>query len=459
MTAAPDGHAAPTVEPERAGAGGGRGGFGATLILGALGTFALNITAMGLNFVVVLLLSRFLGASGYGAYASAFAWAGVLSVVSVLGLTSLVVRHAAAYQADASWGLFRGLLRRTNQAVATSSAFAIVAAALAGLAIYHGRPELLHPFLVALALVPLIALTSLRQAAMQGLGRVVAGRIPETIVAPLLFILIALTMHQLAVDHLTAAGATAAQVAATLASFVLGTWLLRRVLPSSARARAPEYDTASWRRSAVPLIVLNVIMAANAQVGTIMLGALTNATDAGVFNVAFRVTIFISFVMLAASYPLGPAIARLHAAGQREGVEATVVRAARLVLLVSLPVALILVVFATPILSLFGHGFSGGATAVRIMAIGDVVNVLTGFGGLVLVMSGRESDLSRSVALGAFLNLGIAALLIPSFGVIGAAVAMAVSLALSNIVMTWLAWRNLGVWSAVSRLRRAAPAH
>jgi len=423
------------------------------LLVDAAGTLALNVTAVVLNFVVVLLLSRFLGASGYGAYASAFAWAGILAVAAVLGLTPLVIRHVATYSTSASWGLLRGLLRRTNQAVVVASAVTIAAAAGIGLLIYRGRPELWHPYLVGLALVPLIALTALRQAAMQGLNRVVLGRLPETVFVPALFMTLAAIGYAAAGTHFTPAAAIAVQAGATLAGFVLGAWLLHRSLPHGARAAAVEYETAAWRRSALPLLLLNVVMAANAQVGTIMLGALDDARAAGVFNVAFRVTIFISFVLLAASYPLSPTVARLHAAGDTRRVEQTVVHAARLVLLVSLPVAVVLVAFAGPILEIFGHGFSSGATAVRIIAIGDLVNVLTGYGGLVLVMSGRESDLTRCAVLGAVLNIGLAAALIPHFGVNGAAVATAVALAASNLQMTWLAWRRLDVWAAVVRLR------
>ncbi len=36
-----------------------------------------------------------------------------------------------------------------------------------------------HPFVIGMLLVPLIALTRLRQAAMNGIGRVVLGQTPE----------------------------------------------------------------------------------------------------------------------------------------------------------------------------------------------------------------------------------------------------------------------------------------
>jgi O-antigen/teichoic acid export membrane protein len=86
---------------------------------------------------------------------------------------------------------------------------------------------------------------------------------------------------------------------------------------------------------------------------------------------------------------------------------------------------------------------------VRILAIGELVNVLTGYGGLVLVMTGHEKDLARSVALGAVVNLGLTVLLIPIVGIDGAAIGTATGLVCSNLLMTWLAWRRIGVWAAV----------
>jgi O-antigen/teichoic acid export membrane protein len=429
-----------------------------SLIIDTVGTLGLNVSTIVLNLAVVLLLTHMLGADGFGAYASAFAWSGILSVFAVLGLTPLVIRHVAGYSTAESWPLLRGLLRRSNQAVCGSSALIVGSAVLVGLGIYRNRPPLLDPYLVGLALVPLVALTSLRQAAMQGLGRVVLGRVPEALLAPVLFISLIVAADALLGTRFTAVVATALQVAGTLVAFVAGAWLLRRSLPAAVRTTEPAYDIVSWRRSAVPLLLLNLFMAANAQVGTIMLGALGNARDAGVFNVAFRVTTFISFVMLAATYPLSPTVARLHIAGERNRIQATVVRTARLVLLGSIPVAIVLVVFPAQVLSLFGSGFGGGAAAVRIMAAGDLVNVVTGFGGLVLVMSGRESDLARGVALGAMLNLGLAAVLVPMLGVNGAALATAAGLAAANVLMTWLAWRRLGIWAGVTSFGLLKPA-
>jgi O-antigen/teichoic acid export membrane protein len=315
--------------------------------------------------------------------------------------------------------------------------------------IYEDRPELLDPFLIGLAIVPLVALTSLRQAAMQGLGRVVLGRIPDTLLAPALFILGAGVLPPLIGVVATPSSAIGIQVISLFLTFVVGATLLQHALPRRIREVPAVYDIPSWRRSAAPLVLLNVVAAANAQVGTILLSAVARPSDAGTFNVALRVTTLVSFVMVAAMYPLSPLVARLYAANELARMQRLIIGAARGVLFVSVPVALILVVFPAQILSVFGPGFSDGAGAVRIMVIGDLVNVLTGFGGVALVMSGRESDLARSVLIGAVLNVGIVGILVPLYGIAGAAIAAAIALAASNIAMTWLAWRGLGVWAAV----------
>ena len=419
------------------------------------GTLALNLAAVALNFLVVLLLSRLLGADGYGAYAAAFAWATVLCAVAELGLTPLVVRSVTVYEGTQSWGLLRGLLRRANQAVLLASLASAGAGAFAAWIIYHDSPDVLHPVWISLGLVPLIALTTLSRAAMQGLRRVVLGRIPET-VEYLVFLVLAASVGHL-YGGFSATWAAFLLVCAGLASFGLGVFFLRRSLPAPVRISERAYDSRVWLRSGAPLVLLSLVLAGGGQLGTILLSVLATPADAGVFNVASRITTLISFIMLAASYPLMPAVARLHVTADAEAMQRVVVRGARGVLVFAVPTAVMLVVTGSTVLSFFGSGFEGGETAIRIMAIGEVVTVLTGYGGVVLVMTGHERDFTRSVVFGTLANLVLSAALIPAFGINGAAVATATGVAATNVYATWLAWQRLRVWTSVLPLRPSRP--
>lgn len=427
-----------------------------TMTFDAIGTVGLNVVTMGVNFALTFLLSRLLGAEGYGAFAFGLAWATVLSVPAVLGLTPLVIRHAAAYQARSAWGLLRGLLRRSNEVVAGVSLLVMGAGGAAGWLIDGSQPQLFHPFLLALLLIPLLSLTSVRQAAMQGLGRVVLGRVPETLLAPLLFFALAGASSVVLGHRFSAVWAMGLQVAAQITAFAMGVVLLRRALPVPVREAAVAYETRAWLRSAVPLLIMSGLMALNAQLGTIFLGSLKGAAAAGVYGVTSRAALVTSFFWLAATYPLMPAVARLHAQEKRAELQRLLSRSAIAASLCSLPIALGLVLFAHRLLVLFGHDFAGGVWPLRILVFGELGKVLTGFAGLALVMTGYERDLTVGVAIAAALNVALNATLVPRWGVDGAALAGSISVVASNLFLVFVVWRRLGALSLpVARRSRA----
>jgi len=423
----------------------GRGGA-PDVVAGTAGTLALNTATLALGFVTTVLLSRLLGATGYGAYAFAVAWATLLTAFAGLGLSPLVVRNVASASATARWGELRGVLRWANVVVLGTALVTIVAAAIAGLALLQNGNVLLQPFLVGLLLVAPLSLTTLRQSAMQGLGKVVLGRVPETLVAPGLFVGIAVTTNLALAGGLSAASTVAAQLLATIVAFALGTVLLMRSLPQPARMAAPEIHGRDWSRSAVPFFVIGLLSSANTQVGLLVLGTVGDVADAGVFAVAARTTSFVGFLMLAATYPLMPTLARIHANGDTARLRHAVTRSARVIVLLTLPVAVLIAVFAHPILSiLFGAEFGAGTTATRILVIGEVARVVVGVAAIALLMSGFEADLSRALALGAIANVLLAITLVPALGVDGAAIAQTAGAILSSLALAWLARRRIGV--------------
>ncbi len=417
------------------------------LMLATAATVALNVSTLVVNFVLALVLAHALGTAGYGAYAYAFAWATFLSVPASLGLTPLVIRHVSQYEVQGRWELMRGVLRRAHQVVAVSSVLLVAGAGGVGWLLLGDNSQLFAPFLVGLLLVPLMSLTGVRQAALQGLNRVIIGRVPETLVLPGLFLVLVLLLWAARGDRFTAEWAVALNVAAALVAFLIGVVLLRSALPNEVRGVEPGYEGGAWVRSGLPLLALGLMLVINSQVGTILLGSIEGAESAGTFNVAMRVAAFTSFLFLAASYPLYPVVARLWAAQETEPLQRLMTRTGRVVLLVSAVVAVVFAIFARQLLGLFGGEFDAGVTALRILVVGELLKVACGFGGLALVMSPFERTMMAGTAVGVAVNVPLTAALIPFWGVEGAAVGSTASAALSSVVIAWLAWRRLGIYA------------
>lgn len=416
------------------------------LFIGAAGTLVLNVVTIALNFALAIVLTRLLGATGYGAYAFALAWAMVLAVPATLGLSALVVRSVAAYVVDTEWSLLRGVLRRANQLAAASSLVVVLLAGGVALLALEDSGDLRGPFLVGLLLVPLLALTTVRQSALQGLGRVVLARVPETLIVPLASLLLVASAY-LMLDGLTATWAMSLGVSATALGLVIGAVVLRRTLPAHVRRVSPAYEMHVWGPSTIRLLAASLLTALSAQLGIILLGLMGDSADAGVFSIAQRLAVFASFLSIAASYPLMPAVTRLHTTGSRGELERVLSRSAFFVLLGSTPILIALIVLGGPITDLFGGDFGTGVRAMQILVLGELSGLVAGYAGLALIMTGNEREFMLVIGTRLMTALVAMAILIPLYGITGAAVGATIAAVLSNALAVWLAWRRLGIFT------------
>jgi O-antigen/teichoic acid export membrane protein len=413
------------------------------MLLGASATALLQGVSNLLAFGLSVLLARLLGAGGYGRYALAVAWSGLLVVPAILGFDRFLVRGLAVYEVDSEWGLMKGLLRRTNELVLAVSV--TIAACGALLAWKFASSSIRGPFLAGMLLIPLTALTLLRQSSMQAFGRVVRGQLPEYLIRPVLILLGVLALALTGAHALTPTTALLANVAGVAVAFLLGIVLLAKALPGPVRSVKPQFQTRSWLISALPMMLIGGAWLANNYIATLTVGTFDGARVAGVYSVVQRGAELIVILLVAANMPLAPALARLHARGDRAGLEHVTEKMARATLLVSAPLALILMLAPELYLQIFGPGFRTGATALSILAAAQLVNAACGPCGNVLIMTGHERTAVIGVAAGVALNLLLAAILVPLLGVSGGALAFAASLIVWNAILVVLARRLLGV--------------
>ncbi|HET9050498.1 MAG TPA: oligosaccharide flippase family protein [Candidatus Dormibacteraeota bacterium] len=420
-------------------------GAGRQLLTSTAGTLVLNVCAFGLNLLTTLLLARILGQSGYGIYAYALALALLLTVPAVLGFNQLLVRDLSAYETRQQWGLARGLVVRSHQAVLVGS-IAIAGLAAAACALIGSPGEQRTAVWIAFALVPLTAIATIRQAITQAFRRAVVGRVPETLIQPILLILLVVAVRAF-LTPFSGSEAVGLYVVSAVVALVAGTVILARTLPAQLRAARAEHDDAAWARAAFGLLLLAGVWSTSGQLSLVILGAFKGADAVALYSIATKAAMAVSFLFGAANYTLAPAVARLHAAGDVVRLQALVTRAARAVTLLSLPVAVILVVAGQPLLSLFGVRAAEGRVVLAILVVGIFLNVATGPVSQTLIMVGRQRDVTWTLAAGTALDVAGCIALIPTWGVQGAAVADATTMVVTNAVMVWLLLRSRGIYA------------
>jgi len=134
-------------------------------------------------------------------------------------------------------------------------------------------------------------------------------------------------------------------------------------------------------------------------------------------------------------------------------------KAAKLSVAWSAPVAIVLIAFRHPLLSIFGPQFQSAGLALVIMVIGQFVNTVAGPAGVVLMMTRHERAAAAGVGAGLLVNLALNALLVPSLGVVGAAIGTSASRIIWNAALAGYAALRLNInTTAAPAARRDAPA-
>jgi O-antigen/teichoic acid export membrane protein len=407
------------------------------------GTLALRVASLGLLFACHLLLTRTLGARGYGLYAYAVAWLNVLIVPATLGADRLVVRQVAVYRATGDWSSWRGFLEWSGRSVVLASLGLALLGAAASWAV-AGRDGTPGAFRTAMLLLPALALARLAQYALQGMQRPVLGQLAEGIVHPVALIAL-VAAWRLGGRELSATGAMALNAAATCAALACAVALFRRSLPRPVREAAPTRRVDAWSRSVLPLVAVSGLYAVSGQVPVLVLGALGGAEEAGVLAVAKRLADLVVLPTLAASATLAPTLAGQWATRDTSGFQRTLTTFTRGVAGVAVPLAIVLVLLRRPLLEAFGAPFGAGAGALALLCAGQVVSVMVGSVNLALVVADQERVAALAAAAHVALNAGLCALLVPRWGVEGAAAAATVSLVAWNLLLAARVRRLLGI--------------
>ena len=97
------------------------------------------------------------------------------------------------------------------------------------------------------------------------------------------------------------------------------------------------------------------------------------------------------------------------------------------------PLAATMVVFAKPLMRIFGPEFEAGWSVLVVGTVGQLVNCAVGSAGSLLLMSGNEKHLLKIQAVTAVVTIALDLTLIHPFGILGAAVAAATTNVLVNL--------------------------
>lgn len=407
--------------------------------------FAGTLFSVALGYVFKVYLARVLGAEILGVYALGITLIGFLGAFNSLGLVESAVRFAAVYRASNKTEQLRALLWRGGLIVlAANVLFAVILLTFGKVVatrFYHSR--------LLAGYIPWFTALMLLAAISTFYGRILAGYkevgcrtlISNFIGTPttMLFALILISLGWGLRGYLLA------QVLGALLVFFLIFAFVWKLTPPESRLSLHwppplEREVWSFSAAAVGVLLLEFLMA---QVDKIALGFSRGAREVGIYSVSAAVVAYVSLILVSVNQVFSPMIADLHTRNETVMLQRLYKALTKWILGMTLPLAITVMVYAKPILRIFGHDFEAGWPILIIGTVGQLINCGVGSVGLLLLMSGNQHRLLRVQTIMATVMTVVSAALVPMWGIVGAAVAAAITNAGTN------AWNLLEVRRAL----------
>ena len=234
---------------------------------------------------------------------------------------------------------------------------------------------------------------------------------------------------------------------AAIPSIVAGLFVLllqaalfrRRSLSPAGGFEPARLRSLAW--GAAPLFLMSVLTTLNVSLDTLLLKEMAGEAAVGFYNASYKVVLALTMLPLAIGEAAFPIWAR--ALRGKAGGELPLGGVLRLVLLAALPCALVLFLAAPfGIRLVYGEAYAPAVPVLRIHAFTLALMFLNAPLGMRLVASDRMRAINAVFALVVALNAAANLVLIPRYGIEGAAVATLISEAVSAALLVSLVRRR-----------------
>lgn len=442
---------------------------------GTVVIFAATGFGLGLNFLYNIVLARVLGATDYGLYALGLATFNLLSVFALAGLDSAVLRFLPACSGQGKEG-------EAILAVHIHILLSLLFGSIFGFVLWVGAASVagalfdksaLIPVLLILAVgIPAFTGSSVLVAMLQVLHDVKWRTTIKYVCEPLAKILLTMILFWLG---WSIEGAAVAFVAALVLSVVLALVPLRHFFTSEVSRSSGGISYSEVLKFSLPVwggLLFNIIAVKS---DVLLLGYWAPASEVGIYSIAFQTSAIIALILGSLESIAIPLLGHGVVQADLSRVEKVLQIILRWSLTISLPLFLVMSLFAQDIVLLFGKAFEHGALCLAILAIGQIINAATATTHNVLLLAGFSRVIMWNSLITGLAQVGLNLLLIPKFGAIGAAVGTTAGLVLVNVVRLvesrillglcahkWLIWKPLaaalGAAVIVMTLKVSAPA-
>lgn len=408
----------------------------------------------GLNFLGQAILARLLGPEAFGLYAIGWTVLRIIGIIGPAGLDSGVIRFGAKYWREDQDNFRKIILLSTGVALLSGlmiGAGLYLAAPFLSVAIFRkpGLEYVLHGFAFAIPAVTALRVVSSATTVSQ---RLKYATYSEEISQPAIEFILFITFFYLVGWKLE--GAVLAGVLSFVFALALATYYMFRLFPGLLVGRTNQI----FSRRSIPLqlelIRFSIPTAFAALFGSfiswadrLLVGYFRSEAETGIYTTISLISIVFIIILSGIKVIYSPMIADFFHKKEMKRVEEIYRISTKWGLYISIPIFFVILFTSRELLTIaFSSEYVSGALPLIFLALSQLINIGTGPMDILLIMTNRQKTWLVISGIMLVANIFINSILIPSFGLIGAAIGTASTVIGICIIGLVIIKRDLNVW-------------
>ena len=431
----------------------------------AMITFAVRVLSGVIAYVTQVLLARWMGDFAYGILVVVWVGAVLVGAASCLGLQTAILRFIPEYSERGDHHHLRGVIAGSRiQAFIFASLIALIGCA--GLYVFpaHVASYYLVPLYFGALALPMMAVAEIQDNVARAFNWADLSLWPTYVIRPVLILVFMAIADRFGArpDAVTGmASVVAATYLVTIAQAVVLARRMRKAVPPGPRAYAPS----QWMAISFPIFVVEALFNLLTNVDIMLVGHFLAPERVAVYYAAAKTLVLLHFVYYAVKAGSAQRFSQYYASGDRTQLAAFLRDTIHWTFWPTLAFAIFLFVFGKPLLLLFGPSFGSGYPLLYILAAGILVRASIGPAEILLAMAGQQRITAVVYVATFIVNVTLNLILIPRYGLPGAAFAVSISLVVETAALYLLIASRLGLRCSIFtafgplRLRPLAAAH
>ena len=177
-------------------------------------------------------------------------------------------------------------------------------------------------------------------------------------------------------------------------------------------------------------------------VDIIILTAYEGYDKVAYYSIAVKLATVTALALMSVNIVVAPKIAEIYNNNDHGKLNKLIKDSSRIIFSISIPVLAILFVFSELMLSFFGENYVLAKDALSILLAAQFFSSICGPGAIYLNMTGKQQKLNKILIAGLFINVILNFVLIPSYGIEGAAIATLISMLFWNSLIVSVIYKS-----------------